>query len=95
METTMVMKNNDNVAICLLERKAGEVVEIDVCGETRCITLRDDIPFAHKFSLTDINTGEKVIKYGEAIGTASKPIKVGQWVHVHNVESDRGRGDRQ
>lgn len=95
METIMVMKNNDNVAVCLSERKAGEVVEVGVRGETQRITLLDDIPFAHKFSLTDINTGEKVIKYGEVIGMASKPIKVGQWVHVHNVESVRGRGDKQ
>jgi len=95
METIMVMKENDNVAVCLSERKAGEVVEVDFSGETLRITLLDDIPFAHKFSLTDINTGETIIKYGEVIGMASKPIKMGQWVHVHNVESVRGRGDKQ
>jgi altronate dehydratase small subunit len=95
METIMVMKENDNVAVCLSERKAGEVVEVGLSGETSRITLLDDIPFAHKFSLTDIDTGETIIKYGEVIGTASKPILVGQWVHVHNVESVRGRGDKQ
>ena len=95
METIMVMKENDNVAVCLSDKKAGDVVEFGDPSETVSITLLDDIPFAHKFSLTDINTGEKVIKYGEVIGTASKPIKVGQWVHVHNVESVRGRGDKQ
>ena len=94
METIMVMKESDNVAVCLSDRKAGEVVEIGVRGETLRLTLLDDIPFAHKFSLTDIHTGEKVIKYGEVIGMASKPIKAGQWVHVHNVESVRGRGDK-
>ena len=95
METIMVMKENDNVAVCLSERKAGEVVEVDLSGETRCITLMDDIPFAHKFSLADIGMGESIIKYGEVIGKASTLIQTGQWVHVHNVESVRGRGDKQ
>ena len=70
MEIVMVMKENDNVAVCLSERKAGEVVEVGLSGETLRITLLDDIPFAHKFSLTGIHTGEKVIKYGEVIGMA-------------------------
>ena len=95
METIMVMKENDNVAVCLSEQKAGDVVEFGVPSKTMRITLLDDIPFAHKFSLTDMDTGEKIIKYGEVIGMASKPIKMGQWVHVHNVESVRGRGDKQ
>lgn len=95
METIMVMKENDNVAVCLSDKKAGDVVEFGEPRETVHITLLDDIPFAHKFSLTDMDAGEKVIKYGEVIGTASKPIKMGQWVHVHNVESVRGRGDKQ
>ena len=95
METIMVMKENDNVAVCLSDKKVGDVVEFGEPSETVRITLLDDIPFAHKFSLTDMDTGEKVIKYGEVIGIASKPIKVGQWVHVHNVESVRGRGDKQ
>jgi altronate dehydratase small subunit len=95
METVMVMKNNDNVAVCLSERNAGEVVEVGLSGEILRITLLDNIPFAHKFSLTDINTGETIIKYGEVIGMASTPIQEGQWVHVHNVESVRGRGDKQ
>jgi len=95
METIMVMKENDNVAVCLSERKAGEVVTVGLSGETRRITLLDDIPFAHKFSLADIGMGETIIKYGEVMGMASKPIQTGQWVHVHNVESVRGRGDKQ
>ena len=51
-----------------------------------------------KMGLTDkvgknIDSGENIIKYGEIIGKASKPIKTGEHVHVHNIESTRGRGD--
>ena len=33
-------------------------------------------------------------KYGEVIGAATRDIRVGEHVHVHNVEGKRGRGDR-
>ena len=38
--------------------------------------------------------GDEIVKYGQVIGHASKAIAVGEHVHVHNVESARGRGDR-
>jgi len=95
MATIMVMKDKDNVAVCLAEKKAGETVQFSAGGVDCHITLLDDIPFAHKFALADIDRGEKVLKYGEGIGLACTPIKVGQWVHVHNIESVRARGDKQ
>ena len=33
------------------------------------------------------------MKYGESIGAASCDIKKGDYVHVHNLEALRGRGD--
>ena len=94
METIMVMQEKDNVAVCLKEMEAGKTVEVPVRGVKTPIYLIDDIPFAHKFALTDIDTGQNIVKYGEVIGLASAPIKAGQWVHTHNVESVRGRGDK-
>ena len=35
-----------------------------------------------------------IVKYGEIIGRATQDIAVGQHVHVHNLESCRGRGDK-
>ncbi len=95
MSTIMVMKDKDNVAVCLAEKKAGETVQFSAAGKDHRVTLLDEIPFAHKFALADIDKGEAVIKYGEVIGLASAPIKTGQWVHVHNIESVRARGDKQ
>ena len=62
-------------------------------GEGRTITVRDAIPFGHKVAIRRIDAGGDVLKYGEVIGRASEVIEPGQWVHVHNVESVRGRGD--
>ncbi|VFS54652.1 Uncharacterised protein [Leminorella grimontii] len=36
---------------------------------------------------------DEVYKYGESIGRATQAIELGEHVHVHNVESERGRGD--
>lgn len=57
------------------------------------ITLLDDIPYGHKIALCDLAPGDLIMKYGECIGTASHPIKKGNYVHVHNLDARRGRGD--
>ena len=37
--------------------------------------------------MKEIKKGEKVIKYGEPIGQATRDIKKGEHVHVHNIKS--------
>jgi altronate dehydratase small subunit len=56
--------------------------------------LTTDIPYGHKVAVKPIAAGEAVIKHGEDIGVASAAIAIGDHVHVHNVESRRGRGDK-
>lgn len=94
MERTVVMKDSDNVATCLLDLKAGDAEKIVVAGAPRTISLKNDIPFGHKLALADIPAGEHVIKYAEVIGVASRDISAGEHVHIHNVESIRARGDK-
>lgn len=89
----IVVHECDNVATSLRDLKKGEEVLLEI-DDTKCnVVLLNDIPFAHKFALKNIDIGENVIKYGEVIGKASKSIKMGEHVHVHNIESTRGRGD--
>ena len=52
-------------------------------------TLEDSINRFHKFSLKIIKKGEKVFKYGEVIGIATKDIKKGKHVHIDNITSSR------
>lgn len=87
----VVVHSNDNVAIALEDFKKG--MEVYVEEKKIKVVLLDDIPFGHKFAIKDIAVGEDVVKYGEVIGKASKLIKTGEHVHVHNVVSLRGRGD--
>lgn len=75
----------DNAATALEPLKKGEVA----LG----VTVLQDIRKGHKFATVDIKKGEPVIKYASHIGIASCDIKAGEWVHVHNMEGERGRGD--
>jgi altronate dehydratase small subunit len=54
------------------------------------IVLRDDVPVYHKFCVRSIKKGEAVIKYGEQLGLASRDIAPGDYVHTHNLVSQRG-----
>lgn len=86
----------DNVATLFSnEGKAGCKVEVrDKKGESSSLTLLNDIPYGHKIALRDIHKDEDITKYGESLGEATKDIKAGEHVHVHNLDSKRGRGDK-
>jgi hypothetical protein len=43
----------------------------------------------HKYALTDLKEGDEIIKYGMFIAKATRDIKAGEWVHVHNARSPR------
>ncbi|MDR2828330.1 MAG: altronate dehydratase family protein [Acholeplasmatales bacterium] len=51
------------------------------------VTISEDIPYGHKFSLININKDEKIIKYGNPIGKASTYISAGSHVHTFNVST--------
>jgi altronate dehydratase small subunit len=72
----------------------GEVLEIPAEDGTVRLALQEDIPFGHKLALRSVAAGDRVVKYGEVIGVATRPIAAGDHVHVHNVDGLRGRGDR-
>jgi altronate dehydratase len=87
MKEALRLHSEDDVAVALRPLAVGETVHID----GRAITLRADIPMAHKLALRDIAAGQPVRKYGEAIGEARAAIAAGDHVHVHNIVSRRAR----
>jgi altronate dehydratase small subunit len=90
----ILIDTKDNVATAFQELKAGDKVTVSLGGKDITTTLIMDIPFGHKFALADIAAHKPVVKYGEAIGLATAAIKAGQHVHIHNMESQKGRGDK-
>ena len=86
----------DNVATVFCElRGSDEVTIIDKSGGEANILSIEEIPYGHKIAIDNIAKGNEIIKYGEIIGRAVTDIELGDYVHVHNLESTRGRGDLQ
>lgn len=80
----------DNVATALTDIAGGEEAEVvSEDGSLIRIEAADHIPLAHKIALFEIATGEKIIKYGESIGAATRDIHPGEHVHIANVKSLR------
>ncbi len=92
-QKAVILNSKDNVATALADLKAGDTLELNAGEKTIAIKLTAPVPFGHKFSLANIESGSSVIKYGEVIGIATANIQSGEYVHVHNVASARGRGD--
>jgi altronate dehydratase small subunit len=87
------IKKEDNVATALKDIAAEEKVSVGSRSEEDFFTVRQAIPYGHKFATRQIEKGDNILKYGEIIGRATERIEAGAHVHVHNVESLRGRGD--
>ncbi|NKC16438.1 MAG: hypothetical protein GKR94_30785 [Gammaproteobacteria bacterium] len=90
VDKTVVLHEADNVATSLGALERGIVVNLPDAG---LLTVADTIPFGHKLALSDIEAGGDIVKYGQVIGRATRRIERGEWVHTHNVESARARGD--
>lgn len=72
---------SDNVAIARVALSAGQPVRLDGLE----IVLRDDVPAGHKLALKPIAAGANVLRYGQAIGHASRDIAPGEYIHTHNL----------
>ena len=89
----VIIDPKDNVATAIIDISVGSSVKVTVKNQEREIILKQAIPRGHKFALTKLKKGEPVVKYGEVIGVTTSIIDIGEHVHVHNVVSQRGRGD--
>lgn len=80
----LLLFEGDNVFVARMRIRAGEAVLVEGSG----VTLGADLPLGHKLARRPIAAGEKIVKYGAPIGTATEAIPAGAPVHVHNVKSD-------
>ena len=83
----LMMNPKDNVVICVKEVRAGTEVFYRDGGTVRSISAKEDIPYCHKLALTDLAEGDEVLKYGESIGRACRPIPAGHLVNHENIVS--------
>lgn len=76
----LIIDAQDNVAVALKDISKGERIS--------GILFKDSIPIYHKVAIQDIPCGNRIIKYGESIGIATRDIKTGEHVHTHNLRSN-------
>jgi altronate dehydratase len=81
--SALVIEEKDNVAVALEDIPAGTEI---VLSDGRRFAAVDSIPYSHKVALVDMSAGDTVTKYGESIGRAAGNIKMGEWVHTHNLK---------
>lgn len=75
---------DDNVLVLLSPVRSGETFLIG----GRSVAMAGALPLGHKVAARDIAAGEKIIKYGVPIGSATEAIPAGAHVHTHNLHSD-------
>ena len=78
------LSRHDNVLVARAGIGAGETLQLsDQAIVTPCA-----IPLGFKVAARTLSSGEKIIKYGASIGSATRAIEAGEIVHLHNMQSD-------
>ena len=79
------LRPEDNIAVAARPVPAGACLALD--GTT--ITVPAAIKMGHKFAVQPISEGDAILKYGQVIGFASRPVEPGGHVHTHNVAAPK------
>ncbi len=80
----ILLHEDDNVFVCCQQMAATETINI----EGQNFNLKSDINVGHKLARKNIAKGQKIIKYGVSIGSATAEIVTGEHVHIDNIKSD-------
>ncbi|MBJ6368618.1 UxaA family hydrolase [Snuella sedimenti] len=78
------LSNNDNVLVLTVDLNVGDV--FTYAGTD--YKVAEAIALGHKIAAKSINEGEKIIKFNMSIGSATRDIKIGEHIHLHNMKSD-------
>ena len=80
----VLLSPDDNCLVVASGLREGDTVTVE--GEQ--VAVMRTIGVGHKLARRPIRAGEKILKYGAVIGTATADIGRGEHVHTHNLESD-------
>lgn len=80
----ILLSPDDNVLVVRAAIDEGEVLQIN--GDR--VTVVQALSMGHKVARSRISVGEKILKYGAPIGSATAEIRPGDHVHLHNLKSD-------
>jgi hypothetical protein len=77
----------DNVATMLDDVREPAAVQILGALSLREVNSFEPIALGHKIALGSIAKEKAIVKFGVPIGHASRDIRAGEWIHLHNCES--------
>jgi hypothetical protein len=77
------INEKDNIVIATQPIQKGSPVVVD---GRKLFPAAEDIPLGHKIALVALTKGRKIFRYGQPIVQATRAIKKGEWVHVHNTQ---------
>lgn len=77
----------DNIVVLARRGEAGDSIQWGE-GSERSLRLVSALGLGHKVACRRIGKGEKILKYGVSIGSATRDIELGEHVHLHNMKSD-------
>ncbi len=80
----ILLAPRDNCVAVAASLAAGEHLLIDGIE----VVIGQPVGIGHKLARRDIVTGEKILKYGAVIGSATQAIARGAHIHLHNLASD-------
>ena len=89
MYNALIVEKNDDVAVVLEAIHVGDKVTYRYGDEERSVVSLSVVPVYHKVAVRDIKRGDHILKYGEKLGVATQDIKLGEHVHVQNLDSER------
>jgi altronate hydrolase len=74
---TVRLHQSDNLVVAVDAIQPGSVIT--------GVVATDRVPRGHKIAVAPIAEGSPVIKFGQVIGFASRPVTPGEWLHEHNL----------
>ena len=80
----ILLDEGDNVLVCIAPIAEGDDLTID---ET-VLRATDTIGVGHKIARRALRPGDRILKYGAPIGSATRDIAPGEWIHAHNMQSN-------
>lgn len=82
MEKTLKINHSDNIVVALSNLQEGDTVQVN--GSV--LSLKENIPQKHKFSVSDLEPGDDLYMYGVMVGKVVKPIPAGGLISTENVK---------
>lgn len=91
MHKFLIHKQGDHVGVAVTDIQEGEKAVGTYMDDDSAVEViaRGNIPLGHKIAIRDIAAKGHVIEYGLPIGYAPEGIRVGDYVHTHNIKTLR------